>query len=92
MAGSDSEQNVNSEAEKVIIHEIPLSEYAKSLEDSNSQILRLWCICNCFCDKSCLHIGSVEPNIPRFYNVLNTDVNLLVCLPESWSHYSFSDG
>jgi hypothetical protein len=36
----------------------------------------------------------LDPNIPRFYNVhvLNTDANLLVCLPESWSDYSFSDG
>jgi hypothetical protein len=32
MAASDAELNVNSESEKVIIHEIPLSEYAKSLE------------------------------------------------------------
>ena len=31
-AASDSKLNVNSEAEKVIIHEIPLSEHAKSLE------------------------------------------------------------
>jgi hypothetical protein len=41
MAASDSEQNVNSEAEKVIIHEIPLSKYAKSLEDSNSQMIQI---------------------------------------------------
>jgi hypothetical protein len=41
MAASDSEQNVNSEAEKVIIHEIPLSEYAKSLEDSNSRMIQI---------------------------------------------------
>jgi hypothetical protein len=41
MAASDSEQNVNSEAGKVIIHEIPLSEYAKSLEDSNSQMIQI---------------------------------------------------
>jgi hypothetical protein len=40
MAASDSKLNVNSEAEKVIIHEIPLSEHAKSLE------YRLWCISN----------------------------------------------
>ena len=26
------------------------------------------------------------------YICINTDANLLVCLPESWSHYSFSDG
>ena len=37
--------------------------------------------------------GSVDPNIPRFYNVhVLIDANLLACLPESWSHYSFSDG
>jgi hypothetical protein len=41
MAASDSELNVNSEAEKVIIHEIPLSEHAKSLEYSNSQIIQI---------------------------------------------------
>jgi hypothetical protein len=41
MAASDSELNVNSEAEKVIIHEIPLSEYAKSLEYSNSQMMQI---------------------------------------------------
>ena len=40
---------------------------------------------------------SVDPNIPRFYNVhvliqMRTYLALLVCLPESWSHYSFSDG
>jgi hypothetical protein len=29
------------EAEKLIIHEIPLSEYAKSLEDSNSQMIQI---------------------------------------------------
>jgi hypothetical protein len=40
MAASDSKLNANSEAEKVIIHEIPLSEHAKSLE------YRLWCISN----------------------------------------------
>jgi hypothetical protein len=41
MAVSDSKLNVNSEAEKVIIHEIPLSEHAKSLEDSNSQMIQI---------------------------------------------------
>ena len=32
MAAIDAELNVNSKSEKVIIHGIPLSEYAKSLE------------------------------------------------------------
>jgi hypothetical protein len=41
MAAGDSEQNVNSEEEKVIFHEIPLFEYAKSLEDSNSQMIQI---------------------------------------------------
>ncbi|XP_022807134.1 uncharacterized protein LOC111344187 isoform X3 [Stylophora pistillata] len=34
MATSHAEQNVNSESEKGIIHEIPLSEYAKSLDSA----------------------------------------------------------
>ena len=25
--------------------------------------LRSWCICNCFCNKSCLHIGSKYTSI-----------------------------
>jgi Ulp1 family protease len=37
MAASDSEQNVNSEAEQVIIHEIPLCEYAKSISRRQQQ-------------------------------------------------------
>ena len=41
--------------------------------------------------------GSVDPGGSKYPTILysrciNTDANLLVCLPESWSHYSFSDG
>jgi hypothetical protein len=34
--------------------------------------------------------GSKYPTI-LYCTCINTDANLLVCLPESWSHYSFSD-
>jgi hypothetical protein len=93
MAASDSKLNVNSEAEKVIIHEIPLSEHAKSLEDSNSQMIQIVVYLQSLL-RQVLFVthwisGSNHPNIPRFYikcTCINTDANLLVCLPESWSH------
>jgi hypothetical protein len=72
MAASDSEQNVNSEAEKVIIHEIPLSEHAKSLEDSNSQMIQIVVYLQSLLRQVLFThwiAGSVDPNIPRFYNV-----------------------
>ena len=41
MAASDSKLNVNSEAEKVIIHEIPLSEHGKSLEYTDCGVFQM---------------------------------------------------
>ena len=81
MAARDSKLNVNSVAEKVIIHEIPLSEHAKSSNTDCGVFQMINHIsndsdCGVFAILySCLHMTyldrwiRVDPNIQRFYTV-----------------------